>query len=488
MGGDLLDNDGRPRSSPSNRQSSIVISFLKAALVFICIPNLGFWLVTMALGLGRSFLNLDYIISGVAFAFGWRRTALLSLGLFMLVDSLNLVGQVWPFIRPQDVIYLATRLPQAAPIYQLAAVVSASFLLVSIYCFARWGAWANREGALVLFNLAILIYGVQVYVLPDEGERIWRAPSSKLVDSQSLDFMNLRLVGFAATAMMEGEAFQKVGFKGKTSVWQGRAPEELSPKLLLIVAESWGVMQNSALSTAIVAPLTSLDSRLAWIELGEMPFKGATVAGELRELCGLWPNHFNLKNAEDGLENCMAHALREKGYHTAAVHGAGGLMYDRAFWWPRAGFEEVAFSETRAWNSRCYSFPGVCDSEIASEYLGAAFAGDGKRFIYWLTLNSHSIYDERDLRARLIDCAAFDIEPDSEVCRMVNLHAQFFSDLAKVLKSPAFAGVEAIIVGDHQPPMLGAEAKQLHIKENMVSWAHFKVEDASKSESVVVVN
>src|SRR5690606_18895241 len=144
------------------------------------------------------------------------------------------------------------------------------------------------------------------------------------------------------------------------------------------------------------------------------------------------------------------------GYRTTAIHGAAGMMYDRVRWYPKAGFEQLVFLESRPWPRRCYSFPGACDMDLMDE-VRAGLTAEGKSFVYWLTLNTHSNFDLRDLQDDHFDCAAFGTESTRASCRNFKLQAQFFNGLAELLADKALQDMEVIVVGDHPPPILNRE-------------------------------
>src|SRR5690606_3486330 len=144
-----------------------------------------------------------------------------------------------------------------------------------------------------------------------------------------------------------------------------------------------------------------------------------------RELCGVYPNYFNLASVTDGFDDCLPNRLKKLGYSTSAIHGAVGTMYDRVRWYPRAGFEIMTFYESREWAGRCYSFPGACDIEIF-QVVKEQLSVEGKLFVYWLTLNSHSTYDLRDVSKYVFDCRAYEVAEDTQSCRNLKLQAQFF--------------------------------------------------------------
>src|SRR5690606_37154859 len=140
------------------------------------------------------------------------------------------------------------------------------------------------------------------------------------------------------------------------------------------------------------------------------------------------------------------------------LHGASGTMYDRAFWYPKAGFQETHFLESKARSKRCYSFPGACDVDLFSE-VEDFFNQHEQGFFYWLTLNTHSPFDQRDVHNNLFDCSQLNMHDISVTCIYFTLHSQFFYFLAELLKKPSMRGVEVVVVGDHIPGIMHKEAR-----------------------------
>lgn len=446
---------------------------------YVVLPNLLFWLVAAKLGINRPVFNLDYLFVGLLFALGWRTLSTLLLGVFLVIDLLVLVGLVYPFVRVQDVSYLLSFLPYAAFAWQAAAAGLVLTLILVIVLSHRYGHKVNRLATLILFNLGIAAYGAHVYSGEVRTDR-WYRVEDRLIDSQALFFVHTRSTGFIESFDEQGHPLTQIGFNGETAAWLHTAPEQLNDKLLLIIVESWGVMKDQRIQQALLAPLLAKQAHFDWIKTGQSQGARATVAAELRELCGLSTEHFNLKSVTQGFENCLPAQLKQRGYSTAVIHGSVGVMYDRVHWYPRAGFDEIHFSETDPWTTRCYSFPGVCDREIMEKYISHAFDGAGKtnqakRFVYWLSLNTHALYDERDLHEDLFDCAQYQLAEGSETCRMNKLHAQFFQQLAETLASPGLSGVEVLIVGDHPPRILDQDEKQKNIEEDLVTQVHLRV-------------
>lgn len=265
------------------------------------------------------------------------------------------------------------------------------------------------------------------------------------------------------------------GFKGEVAQWAQANPGQLNRKILLIIVESWGVMKDERIQAALLEPLLAKRVYFDWIKAEPVSGDDATVAAELSKLCGLKTRYLNLEAVTEGFEACLPWRLKQMGYKTTAIHGAEGAMYGRTHWYPRTGFDEIHFKETDSWKTHCYSFPGVCDSEIMEKYISRAFLEDEKRFVYWLTLNTHTLYDRRDIQQDVFNCQDFQLEEAGEVCRMNKLHAQFFHQLAEVLTHPAMSGVEVLLVGDHAPPILDRNDYKKHVEDGMVSKLHLRV-------------
>lgn len=449
---------------------------LAAIVLWVVFPNLLFWGIALALAINRAVFNLDYLFVGVLFAAGRKYLGSVLLLACLLLDLLSMVGLLFPFVRVQDVSYLLGLLPYAAPVWQFSFAGLLFLVAGVVYVIWRYGARTDVAATLIIFNLGLFGYGVYVYRPAEAGTDRWYRTSEKWVDSQGISFISNRSTEFIDFYHMPGNPLSKVGFKGETKAWAEAPSGALNRKLLLIVAESWGQMNDGRIDQALLAPLLERRDRFDWFRSGTKQGGIATVGAELRELCGLDTRHYNLKPVEEGFSDCLPWLLKKQGYATSAIHGSVGLMYDRLYWYPRAGFDEAIFKESQAWTTQCYSFPGVCDREIASSYIAHAFEKDEKKFVYWLTLNSHAIYDERDIHEDLFDCPAYGLVEGTEVCRMLKLHAQFFHDFAAVLDNENMNGVEVLIVGDHQPRLLAMDEME-KVREGAVSWVHFRIGD-----------
>lgn len=452
-----------------------VKNMLWALLLVVLVPNILFASMAWVSGVGRSWINLDYAFAALFVVLGWRWLGVLLFFVFLLVDLLVVVGQLFPFIRLHDLIYLAKFVFLPSSSYQLAMLLVVFGLFVKCVFFSMLSRLASREAVLLVFNLLLLGYVVKVYAVEPADDRFWRVSAGTLVSSKLIDFIDYRSHAFLKTASLQGEPFRPLPADAAVrSEWLNfDGGDALPEKMLLVLAESWGVPHDERLQQALLRPLKAVAS--GGLKQGELSFFGATLAGELRELCLLSPNHFNLASVKEGFEDCLPNLLREQGYRTASMHGAVSLMYDRKDWYPKVGFEERIFFESREWPQRCYSFPGACDldlREAARDFL----VQDGQRFMYWLTLNSHAVYDVRDIRTDVFDCGSFSISVESLECRNLKLQAQFFTGLADLLASEGLKGVAVLVVGDHAPALARVQGPDAVFADGLVPWVSFVVD------------
>lgn len=443
------------------------------ALLALVLPNLAFVAGSAWLGIGRPWFNVDYYLVLILLAFGRFALGVVAAIIFLLVDVLALAGQVLPIVRLDEVVYLL-RFATSASAFHFALLLALGLLvLAKLGLLVGLGRRLPRLAALLLFNGAILIYAIHANSGEADGHsRFYRAEGGALAGSQTVSFLEGRADSFLEQFAADGEALRPAA-AGATAPWfEALDHGSVGERLLLVVAESWGEPVDEAVRDALLRPLRAVagDS----LQTGSLSYTGFTLGGELRELCRLRPEHYNLAKVDTGFEACLPQRLQALGYATAALHGATSGMYDRRHWYPRAGFQHMSFFEDQRWPRRCHSFPGACDLDLLPK-VEAFFAEPGKRFFYWLTLNSHPPYDRRDIHVDVFDCASFGIGDSTESCRNLKLQAQFFNGLAQRLRSPAMAGVEVIVVGDHAPIIMPMDEKERMYVDNRVPWVRFLV-------------
>jgi len=425
-------------------------NLLKSILI-ISAPNLIMSVLAYLTDTERLVFNIDYFIPLLLLVYRQKLLFVFTFFIISLFDFLAIFTQLFPFIRLSDLFYLAKFAFVSSSSYQLYGITLTLLIAVQSYLYLKKYNIKYNKTLLIIFNILIFYYAYDINFL-DNSSRSFLKVNKNIVGSQTINNIDYIKSGFIQTYTMEGHAFQKPRVQGSTADLF-KYPDS-HDKVLLIVNEAWGVPTNAAIQNEVLSPI--LDNTDAHnFQQESLSFIGATIAGELRELCAKAPIHYNLKNQIEGFEDCLPNQYKRLGYNTVAVHGAIGFMYDRQYWYPRAGFQQMLFRDKglNIPDSRCYSFPGNCDSDIAHRIV-EQFGNNDKLFLYWLTLNTHAIYDKRDLKTDLFDCTKYNIKSNTAVCRNLKLQKQYFHTLSQVISHPSLSGTRVIVVGDHEPPLI----------------------------------
>lgn len=424
--------------------------------------------VAYGLGLDRVLLNLDYFVCCILLAYQYKKMVLPLLAVCWLSDALLLLRQVFPFFRLDEVLFILKFVFLSSSAYLILLLISSIIFLLILWCYLQ-----------IKLSLKISVYvffGVVLLFTIETSYRTATLQENKWVDSQITHFIERQFWGFNQSLRAPSEKLVNIPFSFTTQNLFNNidANQKISSKILFIVNESLGSPKNLRVQQAILAPLIAMKNKKEF-SINHYSYQMPTVYGELRELCHAQPRNLNLRDLKDGFNDCLPNKLKDLGYHTVSLHSAIGSMYDRKDWYPKAGFNQNIFFETKQWKNKCYSFPGACDIEII-DMLDKEIKKE-KLFFYWLTLNSHAPYDLKDLYIDIFDCQKYDIENDSMSCRNLKLQAQFFYILAKKLNNPLFKGVEVYIVGDHTPVIFDQTEKKENFNKNNVLSIRFKMMD-----------
>lgn len=445
----------------------------------LAVPNLAFLLFSTWSDTTRPWLNLDYALAIIVIASGWRKTGIVLALFFLIIDTISLVTQILPFPRFSDILYLLQFTALSSTLHFYIVIFTCLLIMVKLIAILKIGTRTPILLAIISFNILAFTQVILTQTYEEKtNSKHYKLANNNPISSQSLNLYRMRSQLFL-TMFPETHNFLSPTKAGATDPWFSDLDKnQQSDRLFLILSESWGVPANPEVQKSIIKPILDLSNYK--VEYGFFQRSGFTLDGELRELCMSSPSHFNLVKTYDGFESCLPNQLIKRGFKTAAMHGAAGVMYGRVHWYPRAGFQSATFFESRIWPRRCHSFPGACDRDMFS-LVKSYFSEPGKRFLYWLTLNSHASYDERDIYEHLIDCEYFKIGPTTESCRNIQLHAQYFKSLAHLLTSQEMHNTQTIIVGDHPPVIINKEEKQKNFKNQMIPWlriTHIPNQDA----------
>jgi hypothetical protein len=237
------------------------------------------------------------------------------------------------------------------------------------------------------------------------------------------------------------------------------------PNLVLVLVESWGLANDSTLRRALTESYFQSDVLSRYeIRQGTVPFYGSTVAGEARELCGNKMGFYLLKAAPQQLQPCLPGKLTGLGYHSIALHGNDGHMFNRSTWYSSIGFEEKWFRD----RFRQQGLPlcvgaaiGTCDAAIA-EWIGARLERRDANpdFVYWVTLNSHLPVP---IPSPLAAGAACSLTPllshEAPLCSWYQLVANVHQSVSQVAMSELSRPTVFVLVGDHAPPFADPELR-----------------------------
>jgi hypothetical protein len=326
-------------------------------------------------------------------------------------------------------------------------------------------------------------------VLGAAGISLWNAPRlPRLKTVPALAFCLLATLGLgradqAATAATAGtyHAAWQPGqpFVSATTETSLTRPPASRHNVVLIVVEGLGLP-----TVAPEGPMFNADwNRPQWagryaVKQGKVPYYGSTTTGELRELCGVWGQYASFDFAR---ARCLPQTYRAAGYRTSALHSFYGSFFDRDKWWPRLGFEAMAFKpELLAGGARpCGGiFPGACDEDVPALIGARLKAGRQPQLIYWVTLNTH-LPVIADPKLGTADCELPDAawqDGDPQLCRMFMLHHRLADAIDDLAMDPALPPTDFLIVGDHMPPFLGRQ-KRFRFDPAHVPYVYLKARD-----------
>jgi phosphoglycerol transferase MdoB-like AlkP superfamily enzyme len=187
---------------------------------------------------------------------------------------------------------------------------------------------------------------------------------------------------------------------------------------------------------------------------GFTSYRGATLSGEFRELCGRYVQLTDgLVQAAKDLE-CAPQYLSNKGYQTIGVHGYQASFYARDTFWARFGIKNQIFADKLRDQSQCAgAFPGVCDENLIRKSLDVLDGAAKPAFVYILTLSSHEPLDPAALESRGRYFNELRIDHPTQV-----VTRRAISALVARLQERHAAGCTLVyLAGDHQPPSASAQ-------------------------------
>jgi hypothetical protein len=236
-----------------------------------------------------------------------------------------------------------------------------------------------------------------------------------------------------------------VGTPGLTFDSFIREQSALPDKVVLMVVESWA--ERPAELKLIQQEMRG--DRLRIVKSGYTAYRGATLSGEIRELCSRYVA--SIDTSINGWQSeCAPQLIGKRGYDVVGLHGFNKDFYSRQTFWRAFGLTQGVFVDALPSLEHCPGpFQGVCDDNLIREGVGRLFADDAKRFLYLLTLSSHepmlkSATDRPPGRL-------FEGLPAVHGTQVVTRRAisSLITELERANRNQC---VLAYVVGDHQPP------------------------------------
>lgn len=328
-------------------------------------------------------------------------------------------------------------LPWTLVLPVIALVLIAAGLSVSFLAFRRSTAIALWPLATVLGGLAITDAAV--------GESSFRSVRG-----------NYNILTTSAVAMsvsiaargLHGPALYRLNDATLDRAWRVEPPEAL----LSIAVESLGWPVDPERRQALLRPLLAPLARDYAVSVQSHHYYGATLAGEIRELCSL--RLVGVPSKEGLLERlntCLPARLRRLGYKTQALHGNGGLIYRRLQIYPAMGFERSWFyDQLRSADNRVGPCPGTvfkgaCDRAVLARAL-SLFDGQ-RRLVHVMTLDTH---------LPLPSAGHGTCDPafraDETLCAYSNTMTRSFTGIVQAVHNAARPPNVIVIYGDHAPP------------------------------------
>jgi hypothetical protein len=295
-------------------------------------------------------------------------------------------------------------------------------------------------------------FSLRSYKLP----RFARIPIVRLARMERQDAWVLAQEGIAGVTPSFAPSASGIAFRTEGILRGGRNEED--PDVVQIVVESWGLPQDAPLRDALVQPYAQADVLAKYqVVEGAVPFAGATIPGESRELCGVSFNFHLLNATSSELKDCLPARLAAAGYDDIALHGLNGNVFSRTEWYRAIGFQEIWFHDRFKQDGLpdCAGpFVGTCDADIAA-WIGRRLEEDHAHpyFIHWMTLNSHLPVLVPTALSDGAQCSeALNLEPNSTLCSWYQLVANVNRSVAQVATGNLARPTVFVLVGDHAPP------------------------------------
>ena len=446
--------------------------FARGLMLYLVLPNLAFFLLSREFFINRALINSDFLLLWVGSCYLRRKTTvvlyagLVALDLILSTESIYHLSTVATIIATREIL-------ESDPVrfYSIAGLI---FLLgMAAFVMTHKGSSVRshltRRDQFFIGIAGLVLTGVTVARSVDPIDVFADTFGDGAIVASSIaeiTLSSLRLamdskqnqITFPAPGAATSRVAREISIRGKSA-----APYNI----VVILVESQGLLNNEGDMRRVLAPLIdpAIQERYL-VARGEVHFYGSTMFAEMRTLCRIYMP-YAIPTKLPGLERCLPNMLRRLGYETVSFHGYHRWFYQRELWYPTVGFQRIYFADEMQQFSppKCGTlFAGTCDLWIADRVeQELLMPGKKRKFIYWLTLNSHLPVDSVLASESNFDCAGTEtLREDVGPCELAQIHFRLYTRIAQIMLNEKLPPTRFIIVGDHVPPFVTLSARALY--------------------------
>lgn len=450
--------------------------FARGLMFYLVLPNLAFFLLGREFFIDRAHVNCDYLFLWIGSCYLSRRTTIVLYTLLVCLDLVLSTESIYHFSTVETIVMVG----EFFKFYPVASYLTAGGLLaLVIAAFATRRKQTvvrpllSRSGQILVGTFALALSAATVVHSSDPfNEYLETFGSTEFAGSGIIETglasykvaratdqnQNVLPAPGAATSDVERDLF-------------ARGHPAAAYDIVLILVESQGLFKNSRDMQRLLAPLTDAAIRERYtVHTGAVRFFGATMFGELRTLCRIYVPQASPQNLPR-LDGCLPNVLGRLGYETVSYHGFNKWFYERYLWYPPAGFQRSYFAEELTQLAPPMCGPatyGVCDLWIADQIEHELAMSRKKKFIYWLTLNSHFPVDFALAKESSFDCAGTEtLREEDGPCALARIHYQLYTRIAGMALNSQLPPTRYILVGDHMPPFVTLSERALYDEERV---------------------
>lgn len=431
----------------------------------LALANLPFWMLGQFHFMNRGAVNLDCILAIVVMPFSVAAGILLLCVIWLADLSLSL-AMAFHFSTPLEFIR-AIKFGSALQLRDFVTPANALSALPFLLCgYATARLCRRRQPRFTLAAVAITAVLALVDMvngssaLSDKGT--WKLPMN-LAGSPLTTLASIQIHQPNGAPLRKIDRMETAEQLIDVVAW---AQEHPNRSVLFVIVESLGAPQSTQLRAWLdrqLAPPASYELRTS-----DVPFRGSTTAGELRQLCALAGSYRGMSQALGS--QCLPARLAATGWKTTGLHGFSRRMFDRQQWWPMIGLQDLHFidSPLLANEKHCgAAFRGGCDSHTIAAAVQAA--RPARHFVYLLTLNTHLPLSAGPVPVDLAPLCE-QAGANDEVCALTGALGKVLSDIRHEVDRSGFQPL-VIVIGDHAPPFSRPESRQAFFADKVPAFA-----------------